>query len=178
MKERTLSSEHVFKGKIINVRVDTVLLPDGRTGTREVVEYTGAVAVLALTEDQEVVMVRQYRYPVGRELIELPAGKIETGEDPEDSARRELLEEVGCEALLWRFLGRFYSTPGFTSESMHLYLAQKLTFRDQNPDEGEFVEVIRVPFVEAVDMALRGTICDAKSICGLLWGGKVLGLGV
>ncbi|RJX19794.1 MAG: NUDIX hydrolase [Ammonifex sp.] len=174
LKEKTLNSEHVFRGKILNVRVDTVLLPDGRTGTREVVEYTGAVAVLALTEDQEVIMVRQYRHPVGRELTELPAGKIEEGEDPESSARRELLEEVGCEAQSWRLLGRFYSTPGFTSEEMHLYLAQKLTFRDQAPDEDEFVEVVRVPFAEAVHMALKGQICDAKSICGLLWCSKVL----
>lgn len=174
LHEKTLSSERVYSGKIINVRVDTVLLPDGRTGTREVVEYAGAVAVVALTDDKEVVMVRQYRHPVGRALVEIPAGKIEETEDPETSARRELIEEAGIKAGSWRRLGRFYSTPGFTSEMMHLYLARDLSFHQQSPDEDEFVEVVRIPFPEALKMVYKGEICDAKSICGLLWSSKVL----
>ncbi|MCL6559444.1 MAG: NUDIX hydrolase [Firmicutes bacterium] len=174
LREKTLDSKYVYKGKIINVRLDTVLLPDGRTSAREVVEYTGAVVVVAVTREKEVVMVRQYRYPVGRELIEIPAGKIECGENPETTARRELLEEAGCEARSWTYLGRFYSTPGFTSEIMHLFFAQDLIFQRQSPDEDEFVEVVRIPFEEALAMVLRGEICDAKSICGLLWTSRVL----
>ncbi|MEW6182011.1 MAG: NUDIX hydrolase [Bacillota bacterium] len=174
LHEETLSSERVYSGKIINVRVDTVLLPDGRTGTREVVEYAGAVAVVALTDDKEVVMVRQYRHPVGKVLVEIPAGKIEETEDPETSARRELIEEAGIRARSWRCLGRFYSTPGFTSEMMHLYLVRDLSFHQQETDEDEFVEVVRIPFPKALEMVYKGEICDAKSICGLLWSSKVL----
>lgn len=175
LREKTVNSKYVFRGRILNVRLDTVLLPDGRESTREIVEYSGAVAIVALTPAMEVVLVRQYRYPVGRELIEVPAGKIEEGEAPEACARRELMEEAGCQAASWRYLGRFYSTPGFTSELMHLYLAQDLTFSEQAPDEDEFVQVVRVPFKTAVEMALRGEICDAKSICGLLWASRVIG---
>ncbi|MEW6171707.1 MAG: NUDIX hydrolase [Bacillota bacterium] len=174
LQEKTLSSERVYTGRIINVRVDTVLLPDGRTGTREVVEYAGAVAVVALTDDKEVVMVRQYRHPVGRELMEIPAGKIEENEDPETTARRELVEEAGIRAESWRCLGRFYSTPGFTSEMMHLFLARGLSFHQQATDADEFVEVVRIPFREALEMVYKGEVCDAKSICGLLWSSKVL----
>lgn len=177
LREKTLSSKYVFRGKILNVRVDAVLLPDGRESTREVVEYSGAVAVVALTAAMEVVLVRQYRYPIGRGLIEVPAGKIEEGEEPEACARRELMEEAGYKAGSWRCLGRFYSTPGFTSELMHLYLAQDLTLYEQAPDEDEFVQVVRVPFEKALEMVLLGEICDAKSICGLLWAGRVVEAG-
>jgi len=176
LKEKTLCSEHVFRGRLLSLRVDTVLLPDGRTTTREVVEYSGAVAVVALTGEMEVVMVRQYRHPAGRELVEIPAGKIEEGENPEACARRELEEETGYTAASWQCLGRFYSTPGFSSELMHLYLARGLLSHGQTPDEDEFVEVVRVPFKKALGMVLQGEICDAKSICGLLWAAKVLGV--
>lgn len=174
LKEKTLRSEYVFQGRILNVRVDTVLLPDGRTTTREVVEYSGAVAVVAVTSAKEVVMVRQYRHPAGRELVEIPAGKIEAGENPEACARRELIEETGYTADSWRCLGRFYSTPGFSSELTHLYLASGLTPCAASPDEGEFVEVVRIPLAQALEMAVRGEICDAKSICGLLLASRVL----
>lgn len=174
MREKNLGSKYVFRGRILNVRVDTVLLPDGRESTREIVEYSGAVAVVALTAAMEVVLVRQYRHAVGRELIEIPAGKIEEGEEPEACARRELMEETGCRADSWRCLGRFYSTPGFSSELMYLYLARDLTLSQEVPDEEEFLQVVRVPFGKALDMALAGEICDAKSICGLLWASRVI----
>lgn len=168
MKEKKLDSRYAFKGRIINLRVDTVRLPNGKTSTREVVEYAGAVTIAALDDQQQVLLVRQYRYAVGRELVELPAGKLEPGEDPLECARRELTEETGYRAREWRPLLRFYSTPGFTSEHMHLFLASELEQGEQAPDEDEFVEVLKVPLDEALRMVDRGEICDSKSIVGLL----------
>ena len=168
LREKTIGSEYPFRGRILSVRVDRVLLPNGKVTTREVVEYSGAVAVVPLTERHEVVLVRQYRHAVGRELLEIPAGKLETGEEPEACARRELLEEVGLYAGRLEFIGRFYPTPGFASEVTHLYLARDLTPGTAAPDEGEFLEIVRLPFPEAVAMVIRGEICDAKTVCGLL----------
>jgi ADP-ribose pyrophosphatase len=173
LTEKRLKSDYAFKGRILNLRVDTVELPNGRTSTREVVEYAGAVAVVALDEQGNVVLVRQYRYPVGRELVEIPAGKIDRNEDPLECARRELAEETGYRAREWQSLLRFYSTPGFTSEHMHLFLAKGLEAGEQAPDEDEFVEVRKVPLSEAVAMVERGEICDAKSIVGLLVASRV-----
>lgn len=166
--EKTMTSETVFHGKIINVRRDDVLLPDGRTGIREVVGSVDAVAVVAVTENREVLMVRQYRYPTGQELLEIPAGKIEPGEQALGCAQRELEEETGYRAVNWRYLYRFYTSPGFCTEQIHLYLAYDLTAHNQNPDQDEFIEVIKVPLEEALQMAESNKICDAKTIIGLL----------
>lgn len=168
LKEKRLDSCYAFKGRIINLRVDTVRLPNGRTSTREVVEYAGAVTIVALDDERQVLLVRQYRYAVGSELIELPAGKLEAGEDPLECAKRELTEETGYRAREWHPLLRFYSTPGFTSEYMHLFLARGLEQGEQSPDEDEFVEVMKVPLDEALRMVDRGEIRDSKSIVGLL----------
>jgi len=168
LTEKRLESRYVYRGKILNMRVDTVELPGGGRGTREVVEYAGAVAVVALDSDGQVLLVRQYRYPVGRTLLEIPAGKLEPGEDPETSALRELREETGFSARRLDRLLRFFSTPGFTSEEMHLFLATDLDPGEPAPDEDECVEVVRVPLVEARAMVDRGEICDAKSIIGIL----------
>lgn len=173
LTEKRLQSEYAFKGRILNLRVDTVELPNGQTSTREVVEYTGAVAVVALDGQGNVILVRQFRYPVGRELVEIPAGKIDPDEDPLECAKRELAEETGYRAREWHNLLRFFSTPGFTSEYMHLFMAQGLETGDQAPDEDEFVEVIKVPLSEAVGMVEQGDICDAKSIVGLLLAHRV-----
>lgn len=168
LTEKRLDSRHVFRGKILNLRVDTVQLPNGKTATREVVEYAGAVTVAAVDKARHVLLVRQYRYAVGRALVELPAGKLEDGEDPLECARRELTEETGYRARAWRPLLSFFSTPGFTSEQMHLYLATDLEPGPQAPDEDEFVEMLRVPLDKALRMVDRGEICDSKSILGLL----------
>ncbi len=168
MAENVLASTTVYRGRIFNVRVDTVAFPDGRTGTREIVEYPGAVVVVALDEAERVLLVRQYRHAVGRELLELPAGKLEPGEDPLACARRELVEETGYAAREWQFLLDYYSTPGFTTEKMYLYRAAGLEAAEAAPDSDEFIQVVKVPLRRALEMVAGGEICDAKSIVGLL----------
>lgn len=163
-----LSSKKIYEGKIINLRVDTVALPDGRTGTREVVEYAGAVAVVPVNQKGELLLVRQYRHAVGKTLLEIPAGKLEPGEGPAVGARRELLEETGCEAGQLTRLISFYSTPGFTTEELHLFLATGLKLKEQDLDEDEFIDVVPVPFARALEMIWSGEICDAKSVAGIL----------
>ena len=125
-QERTISSERVYEGKIIGVRVDTVELPSGRETKREIVEHSGATAIVAVDSEGDVLLVRQYRKPVEKALLEIPAGGIEAGEDPLDCARRELAEETGFAAGRWDKLGIFYTTPGFCTEEMHVFLATGL----------------------------------------------------
>jgi len=165
--EKNISSETVYRGKILNLRVDSVELPNGKMTAREVVEHAGAVAVVAQNEGR-LLMVRQFRYPVGKALLEIPAGKIEKGEDPLLCAARELTEETGYVAGEMKRLLSFYSTPGFSDEILHVYLAGDLTYRGQNPDEDEFIQVEEVPVERAVEMIDSGEICDAKSIVGIL----------
>ena len=134
------SSKTIFEGKIVKVRVDTVELPNGKESTRECIEHPGAVAVIAQDNQNRICLVRQYRYPVSQQLLEIPAGKLSPGEDPLECARRELLEETGIVAKSWEKLYCYYSTPGFTDEIMHLYLATDLTRGASQPDEDEFLE--------------------------------------
>lgn len=166
--EKNLSSEVRYRGKVLNLRVDQVELPNGKHARREVVEYPGAVTILALTEDGDVLFVRQYRYAVGEELLELPAGKLEPGEDPHTCAFRELMEETGFRAREMKLLLSFYTTPGFSTEKMYLYLATELSPGSPDPDPDEFISVIRVPYIRAREMIGEGLIKDSKSIVGLL----------
>ncbi|MFZ5597267.1 MAG: NUDIX domain-containing protein [Bacillota bacterium] len=166
--EKRLSSKIVYRGKILNLRVDSVELPNGRTASREVVEYAGAVAIVPFIEKDEILLVRQYRYPVGKLLLEVPAGKMEEGEDPGETAARELIEETGYRAGEIKFLFSYYSTPGFTNEKMYLYMARNLTYVGERPDEDEFVQAERVTMEKALEMIKGGGICDAKSIVGIL----------
>ncbi|MFZ5632249.1 MAG: NUDIX hydrolase [Bacillota bacterium] len=166
--EKTIGSETVYRGKIVNLRVDEVELPNGNNTRREVVEHGGAVAVVPINEKNEVLMVRQYRYPVGKVLLEIPAGKLEKGEDPAACAARELEEETGFKAGSMKHLFSFYSTPGFTNEILYLYLAGGLTHLGIHPDEDEFIQLHYVPLERALEMVDRGEICDAKSIIGIL----------
>ncbi len=165
--EKTLRSERVFEGRILSVRVDTVLLPDGKESTREIVEHNGAVAVLAVDDEGFVYLVRQYRKPVGETLLEIPAGKLEPGEDPLDCARRELLEETGLVAQQWQRVFRYYSTPGFTSEVVHVYIAKDVEQRTAKPESDEFVEVVKMRVEEAYEKVRDGTIRDGKSIIAI-----------
>ena len=167
MTEKTLASREVYRGRIIRVREDTVLLPNGKEGRREVVEHPGGVGILVLDGD-DVLLVRQYRYAFSRVLTEIPAGKREPGEEPSVTARRELKEEIGAEAEKWTELGALIASPGCYGETLYLYLAQELTFGATHPDEDEFLDVQRMPFDQAVEQCMRGELTDAKTVAALL----------
>lgn len=166
--EKTLEQTYPFKGRIINLRVDTALLPNGRTAPREVVEHPGGVAVAALTAERELLFVRQFRYPYGEVLLEIPAGKLEYGEDPLEAGKRELKEETGAAAAEYRDLGLFYPTPGYCGEIIHLYLATGIQTGEQALDEDEFLEVEKIALKDAVQMVLRNEIRDGKTQTAVL----------
>lgn len=173
LTEHTLSSETVFAGRLLRVRRDTVRTPSG-DATREVVEHPGAAAVVALLADGTTVLVRQYRHAVGRELTEVPAGKLDAGESPLDAARRELAEEVALVSDSWTALGSIFPTVGYSDEVIHLFLAEGAVATDAAPDDGEHVVPVQLPFAEAVARARRGGFEDAKTALALLRADAVL----
>ena len=168
LTERQLSRETIYEGKILHIYRDDVLLPNGRTSVREVADHPGGVAIVALDENDNVLTVKQYRYVFSRVLEEIPAGKLERGEDPDEAALRELKEETGATPKRMTNLGKLLVSPGCYSEVLHLYLAEGLTFGEQNPDEDEFLELYRTPFDEMLARVMRGEIEDAKTVCGIL----------
>jgi ADP-ribose pyrophosphatase len=172
--EKTISTQPIFTGKIVKLRVDTVALPDGRESTREIVEHRGAVAIVAINQNNEIFMVRQYRKPVEKTLLEIPAGTMEDNEDPLDCARRELSEETGLTAAHWEHILSYYSAPGFSDELLHLYLATDLQPGDTHPDQDEFLELVKMPLKEACTLIYNGTIVDGKSIIGIQYAIKNL----
>ncbi|HHY40320.1 MAG TPA: NUDIX hydrolase, partial [Syntrophaceticus sp.] len=147
LKEKLVSSQEIFQGRIIKVQLDTVELPNGKIAKREVVKHPGAVVILPLTNEGEVVMVRQYRHATGEILLELPAGKRDGGEEPLECARRELEEETGYTAEQWQVICSFYTSPGFCDELLYLILAKGLVKGEACPDEGEFIDVVTIPLV-------------------------------
>ena len=173
MIERTTATEYKFKGRILNTRVDDVLLPDGSESKREIIEHSGGVGVIALTDDDCICLVRQYRHPYGEVIYEIPAGKLEIGEEPLACGKRELSEEAGYTAEKWQSLGIVYPTPAYCSEKIHIFLATDLTKGDAHLDQGEFVESITLPLKDAVQMVMSGEIKDAKTQIAIL---KVLAM--
>lgn len=168
LHERILSEEPAWHGKFLDVRSAQVELPSGRVTGRDLVRHPGASAVVALTETGKIVLVRQYRTAIDRVTVEIPAGKLDPGEDPIDCARRELLEETGFKAARLRHLTTIATTPGFCDEVIHIYMATGLTFEGANPDDDEFVNVDLVPLSELIDAVLDGRIEDAKTVVGAL----------
>ncbi len=166
--ETPLETETVWNGRIFEVRRSRVRLEGGQEALRDWIDHPGSVVVAAVTARREVLLVRQYRLPAGQELWELPAGRREPGEDPLAGARRELEEETGLRARTWRLLARFYASPGYTSEYKWLFLAQDLEPGHRHPDPDEEIAVRAVPLAEALAMAERGEIADAKTLIGLL----------
>ena len=168
LKEETVSQETVYEGIIVNIRQDKARLTDGRVTGREVIEHPGGVAVFALDEEERVILVRQFRYPVGEVVLELPAGKLEKGEDPRDSGLRELEEETGLRPGTFLSMGCSFSSPGILEERIHLFFAKDLVQGPSHPDDGEFLEIVRVPYTELMDMVRRGEIHDSKTLAGIL----------
>ncbi len=169
LSEHFVGREEVFSGRLLNVRRDTVRMPDGTTATREYIVHPGAVAILPLTANGNVVLERQYRYPHGRDFIEIPAGKVEAGEDLLGTAQRELLEETGYAATEWQRLTTIHNAISYSDEAIELFLARGLEKRVQKLDAQEFLEVLEVPFAEAVAMVRDGRITDVKTMIALFW---------
>lgn len=167
LTEKTLKVKEIFKGRIITVTHDDVLLPDGNEAKREVVRHPGGVCVAPLTENNELIFVRQFRYPYGEVTLELPAGKLEKGEDVTLAARRELNEETGADGELI-YVGETYPTPGYVDEIIRLFVAPKLTYGEMHTDEDEFIETVKIPLEKAVEMALDGSIKDSKTMILIL----------
>lgn len=172
--ETQLSSKTVYRGGFLEVKQDRVKLPDGNTTVREYLIHPGAVVIIPVLDDGMLVLERQYRYPLRSHFYELPAGKIEPGEDPLLCAQRELLEETGYVAQNWRYLATAYPCVGYSSERQLFYLAQGLSYQGSNPDDEEFLEVVKVQLATALEWVREGKITDGKTINGLFWAEKIL----
>jgi ADP-ribose pyrophosphatase len=168
LAEETLSSRRIYDGRAVSLRVDTVRLPSGRETTREVVEHEECVAVVAVDDKDNVLLVRQYRHPVEKELLEIVAGGIDPGESPEDAVRREMREETGFLPKKVEKLGGFYSAPGYSNEYLYLYLAADLVSSPLRAEDTENISLVRVPLEQVTGLIASGAITDAKSIAGLL----------
>lgn len=166
--EKTLATKEIFKGKVFTVHVDDIELPDGSKSFREIVEHSGGVCVAAITDDNEMFFVRQFRYPYKRVLLELPAGKLEKGEDPLEAGKRELREECGVTAETIISMGTVYPTVAYCSEIIYLYAAKGLKSTSQELDEGEFLSVEKIKIADAVDMVMKGEISDSKTVALIL----------
>ena len=171
LQEDFIKTNRIFEGKVINLRVDTVILPNGKEAKREVVEHPGAVAVVPLLPDGRIIMVRQYRHAVGKALLEIPAGKLDRGEIPEQCAARELEEETGYACNQLRSLTSVWTTPGFSDEIIHIYAAENLQKKVQNLDEDEFLQIEIYSKEQLRQMMQDGSISDSKTIIGLCLAG-------
>ena len=166
--ERVIATEPIFQGRVFRVRVDTVSLPSGRETSREVVEHNGSVVIVPIDSDDNVILVRQYRHPTGRVLLEAPAGTLEGSEDPDDCAQRELREETGFASRDLRSLGGFWTVPGFCTEYIRAYVARDLVPSKLAQDYDEDIEIDRRPLSQIPDLIRRGEIQDAKTLAALL----------
>ena len=173
--EKKLSREEKFNGRVLHVHVDTVALPNGHTSTREIVDHPGGVGILALDEADRVLIVRQFRYAYGQVLTEIPAGKLERGEDPYAAALRELREETGAQVDALTSLGEIYPSPGYCNEIIRLYLARDLRWGEMSPDDDEFLDVDRIPFDALCAQVLSGEIRDSKTCVAVLRAKALLG---
>ena len=167
-EEKTLSEKKEFDGKFIQVSTYDVELSNGESGIREVVHHPGGVVVVAQKDENTILMVKQYRYPIKQVSLELPAGRLEKDENPDLAIKRELEEETGFVARTWKSLGYIYTTPGICDEKLYLYYAMDLTFKKQNPDDGEIIEHAEYSIEEVFRLIKTGEINDAKTICALM----------
>lgn len=174
-EEKTISSESIYDGKIIKVRVEQVELDDGSTAMRELIAHPGGVGVIAVDENNEVFMVTQYRIAAKSMMMEIPAGKLEYGEDPLECGKRELIEETGYKASEFTHLGEYYATPGYCEEKLNIYLARGLEFVGQHLDEGEFLNVKKYSLDTLYEMVMDNKIHDAKTAIAILKAKAILG---
>lgn len=167
-REKLLESRTVYQGRRVTLRIDSLQLSSGRETTREIVKFGNCVAIVAIDSEENVLLVRQYRAPVEKSLLEIPAGVIDPGEEPEQSAYRELREETGYLARKLEFLGGLYASPGYSTEYLHLFLATELEGSNEMPDTDEISKVVQVPLKDIHGLIDSGEICDGKSVAGLL----------
>ncbi|MBE6625435.1 MAG: NUDIX hydrolase [Ruminococcaceae bacterium] len=172
--EKQLASKQIFDGKVVKLFVDDIELPNGKGAFREVVRHPGAVCVIPITDEGEVIMVKQFRYPFSSVLLEIPAGKLEIGEDPLDAVKRELEEESGVVAENVEFIGMTYTTVAFTDEKIYTYMATGLSYTESHPDEDEFLEVVKIPLDTLVEMVMTGEIKDSKTQVAILKADRLL----
>lgn len=176
MEEKAIASRRIYDGRIIQLDVLDVTLPNGQTSSREIVQHPGAVAIVPLDESRNVLMVRQWRMAAKRIMLEIPAGTLRSGEDPLLCADRELQEETGCRAEKFERLGSFFVAPGYTTELIHLFLATGLVDSRLPMDDDEFIEVERIPLADALRLVVTGEIEDGKTINGILRAARLYGL--
>ena len=174
LSETQLDSTRVYEGRLLKINKDRVRLPDGSESTREYVIHPGAVAILALLPDGKLVLERQFRYPHHREFIEIPAGKIDPGEDPLATAQRELKEETGYEAAQWRHVTTIHPLIAYSDEHIEIYFAQGLTQAERKLDAGEFLDVFTAEPAQAIEWVREGKITDVKTVIGLFWLERIL----
>ena len=174
--EKTIDSEVKYEGKILTVCSDKAELENGAIVSRDVIRHNGGVGVVPVTDDGDVLFVRQFRYPFQKVLMEIPAGKLNAGEDHAEAGRRELQEETGCTCREYTFLGEMYPTPAYNSEITYIYMARELEFQNQSLDEDEFLDVIKVPVSRAVEMVMSGEIKDGKTQIAVLKAARILGI--
>ena len=174
--EKTTGTERIYEGRVINLRRDTVELENGKSATREVVEHSGGVCVVPIMDDGTLLLVEQFRYPFGEVLLEVPAGKLNPGEDHFECGKRELLEETAAIPQEYTYMGELYPTTAYLTERIHMYLAKGLTFAEQNLDDDEFLDVVKIPFNEAVEMVMSNKIKDSKTQIAILKAKIMLGL--
>ena len=169
IEEKIISEERVFTGNLVKVNRLEVILPDGKSASREAVRHPGAAAIVPVDENGMVTLVRQYRAPIADVLLEIPAGKLDhKGEDRLEAAKRELQEETGLQAERWTHLVDLVTAPGFCDEMISIYLAQGLSEGEDHPDEDEFLNAVKIPFAELMEMAARGELTDSKTLAGVL----------
>ncbi|MBQ8435846.1 MAG: NUDIX hydrolase [Oscillospiraceae bacterium] len=168
LEEKTISSQEIFDGRVFRVTKDMAFLENGSEAVREVVHHSGGVTVIPITDNNEIIMVRQYRYAADKILLEIPAGKLEKDESHYDAGKRELLEETGCTCSEYKYLGELLPTPAYVTEVIHMYMAGGLEYSEQNLDEDEFLDVVKIPMEKAVEMVLSGEIKDSKTQIGVL----------
>ena len=172
--EKKLASKQIFDGVVVKLYVDDVELPNGSKAIREIVRHPGAVCVIPVDEQGNVIMMKQFRYPFSEILLEIPAGKLEPNEDPYEAVKRELEEESGVVADKIDYIGTMYTTVAILDERIHMYLATGLTYKEAHPDEGEFLEVVKIPLAQLVDMVMEGKIPDSKTQIAILKAEKLL----